>query len=133
MIPLNRKYPLNELMSACKEYVEFTHRRITFEWALIDGVNDTYQNAQELCERLQVFRIGNSYMCHVNVIPLNPIRGYSGKATNRQKVLLFMEQLERQGIPVTLRIRRGIDINAGCGQLATEALIKGQTSDKGLN
>jgi len=122
LIPLNRKYHLDDLMSVCREYVETTHRRITFEWALIDGVNDTLHQAQELCQRLHLFRIGNSMMCHVNLIPLNPIQKYHGKAANQHNVLMFMEQLENQKIPVSIRRRRGIDINAGCGQLATKAI-----------
>jgi len=122
LIPLNWKYPLDDLMSACKNYVESIHRRITFEWALIDGVNDTLLHAQELGQRLQLFRICNSTLCHVNLIPLNPIQNFSGKATNHQKVVSFMEQLKQQKIPVSLRMRRGIDINAGCGQLATTVL-----------
>jgi len=122
LIPLNWKYPLDDLMSACRDYVESTRRRITFEWALIEGVNDTLLHAQELCQRLQMFRFDNSTMCHVNLIPLNPIQNYSGKATNHQKVVLFMEQLKQHRIPVSLRMRRGIEINAGCGQLAAIAI-----------
>jgi 23S rRNA (adenine2503-C2)-methyltransferase len=102
------------LFEACREYVETTHRRITFEWALIRDKNDTPEQARKLGERL------GGLLCHVNVIPLNPTRGYAGKATTRERAAAFREELERMGIPCTIRIRRGIDIQAGCGQLAVE-------------
>lgn len=119
LLPINRKYPLDRLFAACQEYVRRTGRRITFEWALIREVNDTPEQAQKLVERLQAFRQGESTLCHVNVIPLNPTRRYSGKATPRQRAEAFREILERGGIPCSIRLRRGIDIQAGCGQLAT--------------
>jgi 23S rRNA (adenine2503-C2)-methyltransferase len=124
MLPVDRKYPLSALMDACVEYVEQTRRRVTFEWALIRDVNDTLEQAQKLAQLLQVFRRiksldGNfSALCHVNVIPLNPTQHYSGKATTRQRALAFQAELEKRGIPCTIRLRRGIDIQAGCGQLA---------------
>jgi 23S rRNA (adenine2503-C2)-methyltransferase len=114
MLPINRKYPLDVLFEACREYVETTHRRITFEWALIRDKNDNPEQARKLGERL------GGLLCHVNVIPLNPTRGYAGKATTRERAAAFREELERMGIPCTIRIRRGIDIQAGCGQLAVE-------------
>jgi 23S rRNA (adenine2503-C2)-methyltransferase len=114
MLPINRKYPLDVLFEACREYVETTHRRITFEWALIRDKNDTPEQARKLGKRL------GGLLCHVNVIPLNPTRGYAGKATTRERAAAFREELERMGIPCTIRIRRGIDIQAGCGQLAVE-------------
>lgn len=124
MLPVNRKYPIDDLLASCKEYVEQTRRRITFEWALIRDVNDTIEQAQKLAERLQVFRhISGSeknagVLCHVNVIPLNPTQHFAGQATTRQRALAFQAELERWGIPCTIRLRRGIDIQAGCGQLA---------------
>jgi 23S rRNA (adenine2503-C2)-methyltransferase len=124
MLPVNRKYPVSELIAACQEYVEQTGRRITFEWALIRDVNDTQEQARALAQRLQVFRRGNGVgqnqgaLCHVNVIPLNPTRRYPGQATTRQRALAFQGELESKGIPCTIRLRRGIDIQAGCGQLA---------------
>ena len=120
LLPINRKYPITELLQACHEYVQATHRRITFEWALIQGVTDTMDQAGKLIRLLQIFRRGNSILCHVNVIRLNPTRQYSGQATTHQQALLFQEELEKNGIPCTVRIRRGIDIQAGCGQLATQ-------------
>jgi 23S rRNA (adenine2503-C2)-methyltransferase len=120
LLPVNKKYPLEELFSACKEYVQLTHRRITFEWALIQGVNDTLEQAQKLIKHLSIFIENGASLCHVNIIPLNPTHRYNGQATSRQQALLFQAELERNGIPCTIRLRRGIDIQAGCGQLAIE-------------
>lgn len=114
MIPINRKYPVSELLDACRDYVEKTNRRITFEWALIRDVNDSPEHARQLAERLK------GLLCHVNVIPLNPTQGYEGEPTTRARAGAFRAELERHGIPCTIRMRRGIDIQAGCGQLASE-------------
>jgi 23S rRNA (adenine2503-C2)-methyltransferase len=111
MLPINKKYPLEELIPACKEYTEKTRRRISFEWALINGVNDTPQQARLLVKLIK------GMLCHVNLIPLNPTKGYDGKESNREHIQKFREILDRSGIPNTLRLRRGIDIHAGCGQL----------------
>lgn len=121
MLPVNRKYPIAELLQACLEYVEITHRRITFEWALIRDVNDTPEQARLLGERLQIFRREGATLCHVNVIPLNPTQKFSGQATTAERARAFQAELEKMGIPCTIRIRRGIDIQAGCGQLAVQA------------
>lgn len=121
LLPINRKYPIDDLMEACDEYVHLTNRRITFEWALINGVNDTIEQAKKLAQRLQRFHHGGAALCHVNVIPLNPTQRYRGQATTRERALAFKGELERHGIPCTIRIRRGIDIQAGCGQLAIAA------------
>lgn len=114
MLPLNKKYPLSELIPACREYVEMTGRRITFEWALIQGVNDTPEQAQQL------IRLINGIICHVNIIPLNPTQKFNGQGSTRERAQAFRATLEQAGIPCTIRIRRGIDIQAGCGQLATQ-------------
>jgi 23S rRNA (adenine2503-C2)-methyltransferase len=118
LLPVNRKYPLQTLMAACKDYVTQTHRRITFEWALIRDVNDTPEQARLLAEQLQVLKLDGAALCHVNIIPLNPTQRYPGQATTRQRAETFKAELERQGIPCSIRLRRGIDIQAGCGQLA---------------
>jgi 23S rRNA (adenine2503-C2)-methyltransferase len=112
IMPVNKRYKIADVIDACQYYVEQTGRRVTFEWALINGVNDTPEVAKRLASRLR------GLMCHVNAIPLNPTTGYSGTATDRQRAILFKETLERAGIPCTIRMRRGIDIQAGCGQLA---------------
>lgn len=112
MLPINKKYKIDEVVDACRYYVSQTGRRVTFEWALIHGVNDTPEVARQLAARL------TGLLCHVNAIPLNPTAGYAGRATDRQRAALFKETLEAAGIPCTIRMRRGIDIQAGCGQLA---------------
>jgi 23S rRNA (adenine2503-C2)-methyltransferase len=112
MMPINKRYKIEEVLEACSYYVMKTSRRVTFEWALINGVNDTPEVAKKLAARLR------GLMCHVNAIPLNPTAGYEGQATSRERAMVFKETLEQAGIPCTIRMRRGIDIQAGCGQLA---------------
>jgi 23S rRNA (adenine2503-C2)-methyltransferase len=113
MMPVNKRYNTEELLEACRDYVKATGRRITFEWALIYNVNDTPEEARRLAARLK------GLLCHVNAIPLNPTKGFEGQATTRQRAEEFRSTLEQAGIPCTIRIRRGIDIQAGCGQLAS--------------
>lgn len=115
MLPVNQRYPIKDLIQACRDYVETTGRRITFEWALIQDVNDSPEEAGRLAELL------SGLNCHVNVIPLNPTRGYSGERSTRERVSAFRDILESHGISCTVRVRRGIDIQAGCGQLAEHA------------
>jgi 23S rRNA (adenine2503-C2)-methyltransferase len=114
MLPVNKRYPIDELIETCRTYVAATGRRITFEWALINGINDTQEQAHLLAKKLK------GLLCHVNAIPLNPTRGYLGQATSREQAEKFKEILERSGIPCTIRLRRGIEIQAGCGQLASQ-------------
>ena len=118
LLPVNRKFPVTPLLEACRRYTTQTRRRITFEWALIDGVNDSSTQARRLGEMLK------GMLCHVNLIPLNPIEDYRKQASGRQKALDFQRILEESGISCTLRLRRGIDIQAGCGQLISEKLDK---------
>ncbi len=115
MMPINKKYRIAELIQAAKDYTEQTGRRVTFEWALIQDVNDSEEQARELAHLLK------GMLCHVNVIPLNPTKKYAGQATTRKRAEAFKAALEKKGIACSIRIRRGIDIQAGCGQLATEA------------
>lgn len=112
LIPANHKYPLSPLMEACGEYIKLTNRRLTFEWAMIKDVNDSVEHARELAALLK------GLLCHVNIIPLNPTTSYNGKATTEERAQEFKQVLENNGIPCTIRARRGIDISAGCGQLA---------------
>jgi len=112
IMPVNKRYKIDDVIEACRYYIEKTHRRVTFEWALISGVNDTPEVAGKLASRLK------GLLCHVNAIPLNPTAGFEGRATDRQRAHKFKETLEQAGVPCTIRMRRGIDINAGCGQLA---------------
>ncbi|MFO7320509.1 MAG: 23S rRNA (adenine(2503)-C(2))-methyltransferase RlmN [Chloroflexota bacterium] len=111
LLPVNRRYPLKELIGACHYYVEKTGRRITFEWALIAGENDTPEQAHRLGKLLQ------GLLCHVNLIPLNPTSGYAGAPSDPIAAQRFIDILSEYGVPATIRVRRGIDIDAGCGQL----------------
>jgi 23S rRNA (adenine2503-C2)-methyltransferase len=111
LVPINQRYPLDALMRACRDYVARSGRRISFEWALIIGVNDSVDQARRLAERIQ------GLLCHVNLIPLNPTTGFTGKPSTLEQVTAFRQELDRHGIPNTVRVRRGIDIQAGCGQL----------------
>lgn len=111
IVPINRRFPLETLLQACRDYIEATHRRVTFEYALMDGINDSDTQADQLAALIK------GMLCHVNLIPLNPTQDspYGGSPTDR--VYAFRDRLEAAGIPTTVRIRRGIDIQAGCGQL----------------
>jgi 23S rRNA (adenine2503-C2)-methyltransferase len=115
MLPINKRFPIVDLISAVKEYIDLTHRRVTFEWALIQDVNDTPEQAKKLATLLQ------GMLAHVNVIPLNPTDNFDGQATTPDKARKFQSILEDQGIPCSIRVRRGIDIQAGCGQLAKKS------------
>lgn len=112
MMPVNKRWQISEVLDACRYYTDKTGRRISFEWALIDRVNDTPAVAATLAERL------TGLLCHVNAIPLNPTSGFSGSPASGERAKLFKSILENAGIPCTIRARRGIDIQAGCGQLA---------------
>jgi 23S rRNA (adenine2503-C2)-methyltransferase len=112
IVPLNRRYPLSVLMEACREYVAAKNRRLSFEWALIDGVNDTAQDAAELAE------LALPLGAHVNLIPLNPTPGYLGRGTPPAGVAAFRQSLAAHGVNTTVRANRGRDIDAACGQLA---------------
>lgn len=118
ILPINRKYHLDMLMEACRDYVHKTHRRISFEWALIRNVNDSPEQARRLGERLRALRLNESSLSHVNIILLNPTQGYDGKPATQERANAFQTVLKEFGIPCTIRLRRGIDIQAGCGQLA---------------
>ncbi len=114
LLPVNRRYPLEVLMPACKEYIHQSGRRITFEWALIRDVNDGLDQAEALADLIHEMN------CHVNLIPLNPTSDFKGDATNKNNADRFFSRLSHHGISCTMRLRRGIRIQAGCGQLATE-------------
>lgn len=118
LLPVNKRYPLAELLDACRYYVEKTGRRVTFEWALIAGENDTSEQAHTLGELLR------GLLCHVNLIPLNPTGGYAGKPSDAAAAARFIATLESYGVPATIRVRRGIDISAGCGQLKAAVIKK---------
>jgi len=111
LMPVNRRWGLEELMDACHYYVTRTNRRITFEWAAIAGENDTDEDAHRLGKLL------SSLLCHVNIIPLNPTGGYGGAPAQTESLKRFTTILNDYGLSSTVRVRRGIDIDAGCGQL----------------
>ncbi|KAL7534928.1 hypothetical protein ACHAWF_004993 [Thalassiosira exigua] len=118
LLPANRRYGgLDELMSTIREYIQVKKQRVTFEWALIEGENDSKDVARTLGRLLQRHGI-RSDMAHVNLIPLNPTGGYGGGPSGRANVQKFVEVLEKEfAVSATPRMRRGIDIDAGCGQL----------------
>ncbi len=113
LIPSNEFYPLKALIEASKQYTDYTHRRVLIEYALIDGVNDTLAHADELATLL------HGMLCLVNLIALNPSQDGSLKGSPREKVEAFRDRLMKRSIQTTIRLKRGIEINAGCGQLAT--------------
>jgi 23S rRNA (adenine2503-C2)-methyltransferase len=116
LIPVNRTYPLADLFAACDEYIRETNRRLSLEWALIEGVNDTAAQAHRLADRI---RKGlQKPLVHINLIPLNPIRRYKGIPSTAQRIAAFRSVLEAEGLACTVRLSRGTDIGAGCGQLA---------------
>jgi 23S rRNA (adenine2503-C2)-methyltransferase len=111
VVPVNKRFPIARLMQAVRDYQRKTRRRVTFEYALMNGVNDGVAQARQLAGLLR------GLSSHVNLIPLNPTSGSSLMPTPREQVRAFREELEARGIPCTVRIGRGLDINAGCGQL----------------
>lgn len=125
LVPLNRRYPLSALAEACREYVENTRRRLSFEWALIDGVNDTADDVAELADYARPLR------AHVNLIPLNPTPGYPMPGTPPRRVRAFAQSLRLEGVNVTVRDTRGSDIDAACGQLAAAAAATRRTGPAG--
>jgi 23S rRNA (adenine2503-C2)-methyltransferase len=121
LVPINVKYPLKEVIKATGDYIKKTNRRVSYEWALIDGVNDTVEQARALVDVVdKTFPTDKRHLVHVNMIPLNPTQGYRGHASAQERRAKFQAVLEQAGIPNTMRVRRGIDIAAGCGQLKAE-------------
>jgi 23S rRNA (adenine2503-C2)-methyltransferase len=118
LVPLNRTYPLDRLEAACHQWNASTGRRMSFEWALIDGVNDRHRDADELAA------IASRVRAHVNLIPLNPTPGYPTRGTPREGVERFRDTLQSHGVNATIRATRGREIDAACGQLAAVAGAK---------
>lgn len=111
LVPVTERYPIADLIAACREYLAATGRRLTFEYVLIDGVNDGDAEARELGRLLR------GLLCHVNVIPLNPVPGIPLRRSPVSRVRAFARVVRDAGIPVTVRIERGTEIQAACGQL----------------
>lgn len=116
LMPIAFQYSMEELLDACKYYQEQTNRRMTFEYSLVAGVNDTYENAIELCKRLKGFP------CHVNLIPVNPIKERDFRQSLPESIKEFKNTLEKNRVNVTIRREMGRDINAACGQLRRQKL-----------
>ena len=114
LVPINKRYRIDELMSACADYLAVKGRRLSFEWAMIDGVNDRATDAAELAKLCRHFRLP----AHVNLIPLNPTPGYPTVGSPLKRVHDFRDNLETLGVNATVRRNRGTDIDAACGQLA---------------
>lgn len=111
IMPVNKKWNIKELLDACKRYQKITTRRISFEYALIEGVNDSKECADMLAERLK------GIMCHVNLIPANPVKENSFKKPDINNIKRFQSFLAAKGVNATIRRTLGADINALCGQL----------------
>jgi 23S rRNA (adenine2503-C2)-methyltransferase len=125
LVPLNRKYPLGELMSACSRYLEVAPRDfITFEYCMLDGVNDSDDHARRLVAlvRGQSPESGQTVPCKLNLIPFNPFPASGLRRSPKERVLAFARSLQAAGIVTTVRRTRGDDIDAACGQLAGEVL-----------
>ncbi len=111
LMPVAKSVSMEQLLSACRNYTEQTHRRITFEYALIRGMNDDTRHAAELAENL------SGMLCHVNLIPLNVVREKQYRSVAQERASEFASVLEKKGIQVTIRRQLGTDISAACGQL----------------
>ena len=118
LTPINHRYPLAELLAASRRYTARTHRRISFEYAMMRDINDSPALAEELAALL------HGLLCHVNLIPLNPVSGSPFQPSTHETVAEFVRILQAHGVPATLRVRRGIDINAGCGQLRAHTIAE---------
>ena len=111
IMPVENKYPMEDLLSACAEYTAATKRHITFEYTLVKGLNDSVEHARELAKRLMRFP------CRVNLIPLSPVDEFDGVAPSRGEMTAFLQILEKKGLEGTLRDSKGKGVDAACGQL----------------
>ena len=116
LIPSARSYPLEDLLAECREYVQLTGRRITFEYILLAGVNDLPAQAAELAQLLRGFQ------SHVNLIPYNPIREADHERPSPRRIQAFVNVLQQQQIAVSVRYSRGLEGDAACGQLRATKL-----------
>jgi 23S rRNA (adenine2503-C2)-methyltransferase len=115
LVPINKRYPLDALAEACADYVAASGRRLSIEWALIRGVNDRVEDVAELAA------FARPLAAHVNLIPLNPTPGYAVVGSSPDRVRGFRDELTARGVNATIRVTRGADIDAACGQLAASA------------
>ena len=116
MMPVNNAFPIEELMQACKDYIEKTHRRISFEYALAKDNNDNLEDAKRLVKLLK------GMLCHVNLIPINKIENGEYTKSSNQNIIRFRDYLNEHGIVATIRRELGSDIDAACGQLRRKSL-----------
>ena len=126
IVPINRRYPLDAVIGACQDYLRVRRRRVSFEWAMISGVNDRAEDAEllaDLCHRLEP-------SAHVNLIPLNPTPGYATVGSGHQTVRGFQRRLENLGVNATIRRNRGTEIDAACGQLAAQGVSIGRRPER---
>lgn len=114
MMPINKRYSISEVISACKEYIKKTNRRVTFEYALVNGVNDNREDAIHLA------RLLHGMLCHVNLIPVNKIKDGKYEKPSVEKMMKFRDTLNEKGIVATIRREMGSDISAACGQLVRD-------------
>jgi 23S rRNA (adenine2503-C2)-methyltransferase len=119
LVPINKKYPLHELIAASEAYAQKTGRRVSYEWVLLAGVNDTARDAKELGTLLR------RKLAHVNLIPFNPVEDTPYQAPDRSSIRRFKELVEAQSLNVTVRDTRGRDADAACGQLH-ERVMRGR-------
>ena len=126
LMPIARKYQMEELLDACREYLQITHRRITFEYSLVKGVNDSPEDAKELAGQIKGMN------CHVNLIPVNPIKERSFVKSAKEAVENFKIKLEKYGINVTIRREMGSDIDGACGQLRKRFIEKERSENEGI-
>ena len=118
LMPIAQRYSMDEVLDACRNYFQETGRRITFEYSLVAGVNDSDEDARELSSRI------HDINCHVNLIPVNPIKERSYRRSTHQAVENFKIKLEKCGINVTIRREMGSDIDGACGQLRKSYMEK---------
>ncbi len=114
MMPINKRYSIAEVLDACREYIKKTNRRITFEYALVNGVNDNREDAIHLA------RLLHGILCHVNLIPVNKIKDGKYEKSSVEKMMKFRDTLNEKGIVATIRRELGSDISAACGQLVRD-------------
>jgi hypothetical protein len=122
LVPINNKYPLEQLIPACREYCDTTGRRLSFEYVLFEGINDSISRARALAQLL------TGLNCHVNLIPANWTANKSFGPPNQGTILAFQRELKRLQIACTLRKKKGVDIDAGCGQLRSRFMTPPQCS-----
>ena len=113
-VPINKKYPLEDLIETCKEYINKTNRKIFFEYVLLSGQNDSEEHANKLGKLLRPL------LCHLNLIPVNPTNKSNFERSRSENINKFRKIISNFGVPSTIRMEKGIDINAGCGQLKSE-------------